>query len=249
MNKGFLVINEPCQEGWENMSISEKGRFCVSCQKEVRDFTNSDVEDIRRAYAESNGELCGHVPSKLLQEEHFSKHLQQNHFDFLKRFFIAAVFCFGASLFTIDGAKASTFYKLKITFLKINDSDTVLVKGEVRDHKNREQLPFAIVSVLFNDSVVVTSATDIEGKYALKIPKEYSKVDIKVVYAGYMTKIMKGISIAPGKQIVVDFELEQDVTYITNGIIVIDRNHTPANQEPAPTGKTIKRDEYKRMPK
>jgi len=35
-----LSVENPCHENWENMSPSEKGRFCGSCQKQVVDFTN-----------------------------------------------------------------------------------------------------------------------------------------------------------------------------------------------------------------
>ena len=47
MKNSFLTIKEPCNQGWENMSVSEKGRFCSSCQKDVHDFSNSTLDEIK----------------------------------------------------------------------------------------------------------------------------------------------------------------------------------------------------------
>ncbi|MFL5762811.1 MAG: carboxypeptidase-like regulatory domain-containing protein [Bacteroidia bacterium] len=242
---GFLAIDEPCHEGWENMTISEKGKFCFSCQKEVRDFSNSSLAEIRAAYGESNDGLCGHVPIRLLQEEHFSRHLQQNHFGILKRFFVAAVFCFGSTLFSIDAAKASSIYKLKMAILKSVPSDTVQVKGEVHDRSNNEALAFANVVAMVGDKQVAIATTDIDGKYTLKIPGEFTKVDISVEYLGYVKKIMKGIPVAPGKQIVVDFTLEQNAEYLTEGIMISKLPVIDPNS--GSTGK--KHGRHKKMPK
>src|SRR3989344_7149243 len=114
----FLSIKEPCHQGWENMSVSEKGKFCSSCKKQVHDFSNSTIDEIKKAYSESEDGLCGHVPAKLLQEQYVNRNIQIEHISFLKKFWIAAVFCFGASLFTIDSAKASTFCKIKTSLFK-----------------------------------------------------------------------------------------------------------------------------------
>jgi hypothetical protein len=243
----FISIPEPCHVGWENMHASEKGKFCSSCRKEVRDFSHSSVEDIRAAYLENMGELCGHVPVRILQEQYFERQLKSSHFSHLKKLFIAAVFCFGSSLFTIDAAKASTFYKLKLSFLQLAANDTVKVSGEVRDKQTRELLPFVNVTAVYKDSVVAGAVTDIDGKYILKIPSEYTSVDVTVKYIGYVTRTMKSISIAPHKQIVVDFDMEALET-IMDGMIIMEEPPL-IDQNPGPTGKTVKRERYKKMPK
>ena len=97
INNGFIAIKEPCHQGWENMSVSEKGKFCSSCKKHVHDFSNSTIAEIKKAYAESEDGLCGHVPVRLLQEQYVDKNIQIGHINHLKRFWIAAIFCFGAA--------------------------------------------------------------------------------------------------------------------------------------------------------
>lgn len=226
MKQSFLTIKEPCHQGWENMSVSEKGRFCSSCKKHVHDFSNSTIDEIKKAYLESEDGLCGHVPVKILQAQYVDKNIQAEHFSYLKKFWIAAVFCFGTTLFTVDAAQASTFYKIRTSLFNFvsNANDSIVIKGVVKDKANGEKLPFVNISVFYNDSIVAKSITDIEGQYEIKIPKEYSRLDIKVFYVGYVTNIVTGIPVAPPYQTIVwDFELKQDEIYITDGVMIMEK--------------------------
>ena len=59
-NKSFqLKISEPCHESWNEMTNSEKGRFCQSCQKEVIDFTNLSDRAIAQTFKKAKGNICG----------------------------------------------------------------------------------------------------------------------------------------------------------------------------------------------
>ncbi len=247
---GFISIQEPCHQGWENMSVSEKGKFCSSCKKDVHDFSNSSLDEIKLAYLQNKNGLCGHVPVKLLQEQYVEREIQKVHFSYLKKFYLAAILCFGASLFTIDAAKASTFYKVKLSFLNlvVDTKDTIIVKGIVQDKKTREKIPFVNVVAYYADSIVSSATTNIEGEYELKIPKEYTVVDVKAIYIGYNGRVFKGVSISPGKNIVVDFDLEQNQDIMLDGIMIMS-DEPIINDEPKPEGKTIKKEEYKKMPK
>jgi hypothetical protein len=62
-----ITIPEPCHEGWENMTPSEKGRFCGSCQKQVVDFTRmSDSQMIVFFKQKANRNVCGHFEKNQL---------------------------------------------------------------------------------------------------------------------------------------------------------------------------------------
>jgi glycine cleavage system H lipoate-binding protein len=55
-----LSIPEPCHENWDSMSLSEKGRFCGSCQKEVVDFTGMTDAELFAFFAQPRtGSVCG----------------------------------------------------------------------------------------------------------------------------------------------------------------------------------------------
>ena len=55
-----VQVAEPCHENWENMSLSDKGRFCDSCQKQVVDFTTMTDSQIAVFFKKpSTGSVCG----------------------------------------------------------------------------------------------------------------------------------------------------------------------------------------------
>ncbi len=78
-------IPEPCNEDWNTMSPSAKGRFCSSCEKTVIDFTGMSRLEIGAYLKEhiSSG-VCGHIkksqldqivlkiPVEVLMEQRFS---------------------------------------------------------------------------------------------------------------------------------------------------------------------------------
>jgi hypothetical protein len=55
-----LQVPTPCHENWENMTATEKGRFCASCQKQVIDFSNKSDREIAIFFKKpSSGSVCG----------------------------------------------------------------------------------------------------------------------------------------------------------------------------------------------
>lgn len=65
-----LQIPEPCHENWDQMTPSEKGRFCGSCQKQVVDFTSmSETQLISFFRKKSSGSVCGRFMDGQLDKE------------------------------------------------------------------------------------------------------------------------------------------------------------------------------------
>jgi len=55
-----LQVPTPCHENWENMTATERGRFCASCQKQVIDFSNKSDREIAMFFKKpSTGSVCG----------------------------------------------------------------------------------------------------------------------------------------------------------------------------------------------
>ncbi len=63
-----FTIAKPCHEDWNAMQPNEEGRHCLSCTKTVVDFTNWEVDDIKRYLGNQTGEhVCGRFRTQDLQ--------------------------------------------------------------------------------------------------------------------------------------------------------------------------------------
>lgn len=150
---GYITIKNLCQVGWENMSTSEKGKFCSTCKKHVHDFTKSTAEEIKTAYIENKGNLCGHISAKLLREEYVKSEVNKIYLGHLKTFCLAAIICFGVHLFTVNKADANTLQTIKKRFSTISskvENDSISIKGSVISKTDRSKLSFAIVAAYQN---------------------------------------------------------------------------------------------------
>ena len=77
-----ISIPEPCNQGWQNMTPVEKGRFCASCQKTVLDFTYlSDNEIIN--LLNKNDNLCGRINTSQLNRNLIETKTKSNYFGYL----------------------------------------------------------------------------------------------------------------------------------------------------------------------
>jgi CarboxypepD_reg-like domain/Secretion system C-terminal sorting domain len=54
-----LQIPEPCHENWNNMDATQQGRFCLSCQKEVVDFSVMTDKEILNHISKASEKMCG----------------------------------------------------------------------------------------------------------------------------------------------------------------------------------------------
>lgn len=60
MKKINISIPKPCTEDWDNMTQTEQGKHCASCNKVVIDFTKmTDSEMVKYLIAHKGKKLCG----------------------------------------------------------------------------------------------------------------------------------------------------------------------------------------------
>ncbi|TND10460.1 MAG: hypothetical protein FD123_102 [Bacteroidetes bacterium] len=64
-----IAVPEPCHERWDQMTATEKGAFCKSCAKEVRDFTRMTNEEVAYFLKHNQNEkTCGRFRNEQLQQ-------------------------------------------------------------------------------------------------------------------------------------------------------------------------------------
>lgn len=54
-----IDVPKPCQEDWDDMIASGKGRFCAHCQKQVIDFSTWSDTALYKFFAENDTPVCG----------------------------------------------------------------------------------------------------------------------------------------------------------------------------------------------
>jgi hypothetical protein len=71
MKQDFKIsIPNPCTEDWGKMSPDGQGKFCVSCQKIVVDFTHMSTDEIKDYFlSHRNQKTCGHFKTYQLETE------------------------------------------------------------------------------------------------------------------------------------------------------------------------------------
>ncbi len=183
-----LQIPEPCHEGWQNMTLTEKGAFCAHCQKEVVDFTKHTPTEIASFVSTTNGKICGRLSSAQLNEvyEYYTP-LQKNYVKY------AAGLALG--LLAASKSIAQENKQAVEIITKIQDStdslqiantkdanEKITVHGKVIDGKTGE--PLIGVNVV-EENITNGSVTDIDGNYTISNVNKESKLIF--TYVGYPT--------------------------------------------------------------
>jgi hypothetical protein len=61
MEKSNIIIPNPCNANWDEMTPNDKGKHCGSCNKTVVDFTTMNAEQIKHYLSSSKMQkVCGH---------------------------------------------------------------------------------------------------------------------------------------------------------------------------------------------
>ncbi len=65
-----LKVQTPCHQNWHDMQNAGDGKFCMSCQKNVVDFTILNVDEILDRMAKS-GEICAKIENSQLSQVNY----------------------------------------------------------------------------------------------------------------------------------------------------------------------------------
>jgi hypothetical protein len=97
-----ISIENPCHENWDAMTPNEKGAFCLSCQKNVVDFSKKTLHEIKSFFTElpATEKVCGRFEEKQLDSLTFEHFFQQfRNWRLFHKMAVVIFFTFGISLF------------------------------------------------------------------------------------------------------------------------------------------------------
>jgi hypothetical protein len=157
-----ITIPEPCNEGWQNMTPVEKGRFCASCQKTVLDFTYLSDNEIINLVAK-NDTLCGRINVSQLNRNLIETKTKSNYFGYLATSVLA---------FLGLGTENVVAQEKPVVVQNISKSSTTLdesefiVRGIVKD-----TLGNGIASTLIQVKNKKNVFTNINGEFEICVKK------------------------------------------------------------------------------
>jgi hypothetical protein len=97
-----ISINEPCHENWDKMKSNDKGAFCLSCQKNVIDFSCKTIKEIKDFFRKKRDteSVCGRFEVNQLHDMSFDHFFEQfKSWKYFQKFALIAFFVFGFNLF------------------------------------------------------------------------------------------------------------------------------------------------------
>jgi hypothetical protein len=65
--KPRIAIPEPCHEQWDSMTSTDKGKFCLSCQETVIDFTHYSDNQLLLFFSHQKTPVCGRFATDQLE--------------------------------------------------------------------------------------------------------------------------------------------------------------------------------------
>ncbi|MBL7921406.1 MAG: hypothetical protein JNJ40_13900 [Bacteroidia bacterium] len=162
-----ISINEPCHENWEKMSANEQGAFCLSCQKNVVDFSKKTLSQIKEFFEnkKDNVSVCGRFEEDQLTQMSFDDFFEQfRTWKFFQKLALVTFFVFGLSLFS-QGQNTTKHPKMgKVAYtptdtIKKCEADTThtpkkqkaSTKGSNKKQSKKDQPPHIVGEIMIED--------------------------------------------------------------------------------------------------
>lgn len=175
-----ISIPQPCQENWKEMLPEEKGRFCLSCQKCVLDFSKFSENEIITTL-QNKPDIC--IKSTPLELQKVNQLLEnKNKFRYLSFVRYSTIFFFlgiGTTTFSQDQKLANVIsQKNNISDFEMISNDSIrIIKGRVIDSEGIS-MEGALVGILKHRDIRIN--TDKDGYFLLEIPKDIPSNNIFV---------------------------------------------------------------------
>jgi len=183
-----LAIDQRCTENWENMSASERGRFCSTCNKNVDDLTGLTPSEIIKLSSNSN--ICGRMSSEQLGT--YTIYEQEN--SLISRF-RSVIIGFFSLLSPMSYAAVQpqsevvTIPKKHNETLQSNDSDQEPTISGILVDNYGNRLTFAVLTLKQGETTIKSTISDEQGNFVLKLPStDHTGLTVEINYVGYYIK-------------------------------------------------------------
>jgi hypothetical protein len=191
-----LKIAEPCHENWNKMLEEEKGRFCLSCQKAVVDFSRMTNEEIIRYFEQNAGKkTCGRIATHQHDTpiSNYRKVVSPWFNRYVAGFLMAIGFYNPAKAQTTSTVTEQHMMKGEMVAKPVQTGNKKLViKGRVLDEDTKKPIKGATVRIDGSDAMALT---DKFGNYSLIVPERFLNAGLQLVITskGYSDGLVNNI--------------------------------------------------------
>lgn len=191
-NQTSLHIPAPCSEDWNKMTSTDRGRFCLSCQKQVVDFTLMSDTQILNYLSHQSGHSCGRFDKDQLNRTLIEPKISKRKSRWLAialPFVLLFQKSFGQKTSSAKPADQEEYRQMGKPMLgapAIIASDKKLLKKVIINGKVEDEFGNAIAAV----SVMIKGTTqgmitDSIGKFSFTIEPENKIITLVASYVGY----------------------------------------------------------------
>lgn len=170
-----IRIEKPCHEDWDQMTPTDRGKFCGSCQKNVTDFSTMTDNEILQFLNEHTGSLCGQLRGSQLNRAIVNTRLSAQSYH-LNTIFAALMVAGGAGAMSAQTAPPP--YNPTVIIDEKHPAGPVCIKttpeakkhilsAVVVDTISGDRLAFATVTMA---GTTCSAQTDEHGKFVMEIP-------------------------------------------------------------------------------
>lgn len=242
-----IRIAEPCHENWNSMLPAEQGRFCMSCQKQVVDFSSMTDKEILEHIATASKSICGRADNdqlnRLLVAPPEPRRIWWRHWMGLAASFLLLFSKSNAQVKhprhptvhtppTQKNLPSTSIVMGTVAMVEEDKPASVELSGRVVDDKNNP-IPFATVRLTGGNTAV---AADSSGFFRVAVNADPAAVSVSVSSVGYEPKTisLNGENSfikmqAPGGKLIIDMGNVLLKGQILGEVVVTGHNSNPVS--------------------
>lgn len=223
-----VQVPKPCHENWDQMTETHKGRFCLSCKKEVIDFSIMTDQQILNHISKAAVGVCGRFNNEQLNRDMIEK--KENHISWYKYFIHVIIPALlisnkssaqekitGDTIVRARSKDASRMLTGKVFNQEIPKHQQIIIEGKIAG-KKLQPIPGATIMIKGTGRGVVS---DHNGNFKITINNDMLKPTLVASSIGFEQKEFQ-IDLNNTKgNMVTTLVMEQSITGTAGGIVVI----------------------------
>lgn len=160
------IMTLPCKNRHSDMEKNEKGYHCKNCDHVLKDFRNSNEEEINRALLENSGKTCGIFNRDQLNYK--TSHIQAPVFKTIGLSLLGILGFLGPVISSCETVNDHTENKKNVfNLLRF----PLHIKGKVTDENTGKLLPNFNLDILQHGKLIKKTKTDENGYFDILITK------------------------------------------------------------------------------